>query len=101
MSVSRVPPKCPERALEMLPGLEQGSYIQQGILDVPPQPLRVLQRSKQGAREAWEVRGRRLGGPREEVWEVRERRLGGPREEAGTYTPALMEEARPGTLESE
>lgn len=59
-SVSRVPLKCPEPALEMLPGLEQGGYIQQCILDVPPQPLGVLQRSRQGAREDWEVRGRRL-----------------------------------------
>lgn len=59
-SVSRVPLRCPEPALEMLPGLEQGGYIQQCILDVPPQPLGVLQRSRQGAREDWEVRGRRL-----------------------------------------
>lgn len=54
---ARVLPKAPEPALEMLTGLEQGGYIQQCILDVLAQPVRVLRRSGQGTGGDWEIWG--------------------------------------------
>lgn len=46
VSITRIFPKPVELALEMLSNLEQGGYIQQGVFNVLPQPVRVLQRSR-------------------------------------------------------
>lgn len=46
VSITQILPKPAELALEMLSNLEQGGYIQQGVFNVLPQPVRVLQRSR-------------------------------------------------------
>lgn len=57
ISISRILPKAHELAFEMLSNLEQAGDIQQGILNVLPQPVGVLQRNRPGARGAPEGGG--------------------------------------------